>query len=196
MIKCIIFDLGGVLVDFSDEKYYRYISKISKKSPEAIKKKVEPWLWRLYIGATKVQLFEKDIARSFSIPLSKVRWVQFYEEKVRPKKDVIAILRKLRKRYVIAFISNIDSSRYDVRKAEIEHSMFDYKFASSFVKLSKPDPEIFKYALKRMRIQPGEAVFIDDRRINVISARSVGIPSILFRGSKDLEKKLKRMKVL
>ena len=46
MIKAIIFDIGGVIIDFSnDDDYYPYLSKVSGASIRRIKKLIEGRLW-------------------------------------------------------------------------------------------------------------------------------------------------------
>jgi 2-haloacid dehalogenase len=47
-------------------------------------------------------------------------------------------------------------------------------------KIVKPDPAIYRLALGRFGLNPGDAVFIDDNAANVASARALGIRSIHF----------------
>jgi 2-haloacid dehalogenase len=53
-------------------------------------------------------------------------------------------------------------------------------------KLLKPDPAIYYLALDRFRVKPAEALFIDDREINVEGARAVGMEAHLFTTAEDL----------
>ena len=196
MIKCVVFDLGGVLIDFSNAKWYRYLSRVSGKNAKYIQGKVDPIFFRLELGIIKVSLFEKSVAKLLKIPVGEVKWIEFYKKNVKAKKEIVRIMHRLKKRYKIAYLSDIDASRYDVHERVIRIGDFDYRLASCFMHLRKPDPEIYRVALRRMRLKPEEIVFIDNLRINVISSRSVGIPSILFVGKKDLERRLKKMNVL
>jgi len=57
-------------------------------------------------------------------------------------------------------------------------------------KLLKPDPAIYYLALDRFRLHPAEALFVDDRAINVEGAEAVGMKAHLFTGAEDLRTRL------
>ena len=57
-------------------------------------------------------------------------------------------------------------------------------------KMLKPDPAIYYLALDRFRLKPGEALFIDDRQINVDSALAVGMAAHLFTTAEELRERL------
>ncbi len=57
-------------------------------------------------------------------------------------------------------------------------------------KLLKPDPAIYFLALHRFHLKPSEALFIDDREINVEGARAVGMHAHLFVDADDLRARL------
>jgi 2-haloacid dehalogenase len=57
-------------------------------------------------------------------------------------------------------------------------------------KLLKPDPAIYYLALDRFGLKPAEALFIDDREINVKGARAVGMHAHLFVHADDLRRRL------
>lgn len=62
--------------------------------------------------------------------------------------------------------------------------------------LAKPDPAIFRLALKRFAIAPHEALFVDDNKDNVAAARSLGIASHHFKDAATLETDLGRYGLL
>ncbi|HYI39614.1 MAG TPA: HAD family phosphatase [Allosphingosinicella sp.] len=57
-------------------------------------------------------------------------------------------------------------------------------------KMLKPDPAIYYLALDRFGLKPGEALFVDDRKINVEGAEAVGMHAHLFTGAEDLRRRL------
>ena len=61
---------------------------------------------------------------------------------------------------------------------------------SGEVKLLKPDPAIYWLALDRFRLHPAEALFVDDRAINVESADAIGMKAHLFTTAEDLRDRL------
>ena len=61
---------------------------------------------------------------------------------------------------------------------------------SGEVKLLKPDPAIYFLALDRFRLNPREALFVDDRAINVEAAEAVGMHAHLFTDAAALRARL------
>ncbi|HVA82850.1 MAG TPA: HAD family phosphatase [Candidatus Aquilonibacter sp.] len=194
MIKCVLFDLGGVLVDFSDDDYFKYLSKVSGKKPKEVEKLLDYWWRRIDLGLVHIKFFEKRIEKLLKIPKEKVQWIEFYEKRVRLNKGMMNLEKALRKSYTVAFLSNIDFSRYDIAMSILDMKHFDYDFASCYMKLRKPDPEIYKVVAKRMGLKPGEIVFVDNRLDNVLGARSAGMKALWFKGSRAvLERQLKKL---
>jgi 2-haloacid dehalogenase len=61
---------------------------------------------------------------------------------------------------------------------------------SGEVRMLKPDPAIYFLALDRFALRPADALFVDDRQINVEAARAVGMAAHLFTGAADLRARL------
>jgi 2-haloacid dehalogenase len=62
---------------------------------------------------------------------------------------------------------------------------------SGEVKMLKPDPAIYYLALDRFRLHPSQALFVDDRTINVAAAEAVGMHAHLFTTADDLQARLR-----
>lgn len=58
------------------------------------------------------------------------------------------------------------------------HLLFDGFFSSCYMEMRKPDPRIFKKALKIAHVKPAECVYFDDRRMLVKAAKKLGMNSI------------------
>ena len=67
---------------------------------------------------------------------------------------------------------------------------FDCLALSSAIRMAKPQPEIFEYCLKLLNVAPHEALFIDDREINVKAAQSQGIRGIVAPSTAQLRAQL------
>ena len=57
---------------------------------------------------------------------------------------------------------------------------FKYRIISGDVHYRKPDPQIYRIALKQIQALADECLFVDDSIANILSAQMLGIPSILF----------------
>lgn len=198
MIKCIIFDIGGVIVDFYNEKdYYPYLSKISGISQKTIRKMVEYDI-RVEIdkGTTTQEVFDRRVAKQLGIKEKDVLWYEMYKKKAKLYKGTLKIIKRLYGKYTLAYLSNTDRSRYTYTVEKLLKPflhLFDYRIASCDIGMRKPGAEIYRYALRHMRIKSSQAVFIDNQIENVVAARKIGIKSIWFKNSRDLKKRLKRM---
>jgi len=69
-------------------------------------------------------------------------------------------------------------------------SLFRDILVSGEVKLLKPDPAIYYLALDRFGLRPRDALFIDDRLINVEAAEAIGLPAHLFTTAENLRTRL------
>jgi putative hydrolase of the HAD superfamily len=56
--------------------------------------------------------------------------------------------------------------------------LFDVVIESSKEKVRKPDPEIYRIALERMKVAAEECIFLDDLGINLKPAKAMGMKTI------------------
>ena len=114
----------------------------------------------------------------------------------KPNKPLIGLIRKLKKKYKIAVLSNTGAPHinYLEKKYNI-FSIFDAKIYSYKVKQRKPGKEIYNLTLKRLSVKPSEAVFIDDRIENVEGAKKLGIHGIHFKNNKQFLREIKKLGV-
>ena len=66
-------------------------------------------------------------------------------------------------------------------------------YASCYLGMSKPMPQIYRYVLGKERVKPGDAVFVDNLQVNVDGARRVGMKGIRFVGYGKLVKDLRKL---
>lgn len=197
MIKAVIFDLGGVVIDFSNMKYYSHLSKITKIPESKIKRTIEKSdLDLLEKDEISINAFEGDIALKFGIPRSRVGWYKFFKRRASINLDVEQLIKELHKEYITAYLSNIDKTRYAYTVKLLDLNNFDYRFASCYIKKRKPDPAVYRYVLKHMKVKPSEAVFIDNMLENVVGAEKVGIKSIHFINRRLLDRELSKELIL
>jgi HAD superfamily hydrolase (TIGR01509 family) len=75
-------------------------------------------------------------------------------------------------------------------------SLFDVVVCSGEEGVAKPDPTIYRLALDRLGVEPGEAVFVDDSRGHVAAARELGIHAIHFTTAAALADALSDLQIL
>lgn len=83
---------------------------------------------------------------------------------------------------------------YRIQQFELRR-IFRVFFSSCFVKLRKPDEAIYELALAMTQREPQECVFIDDREVNLETARRLGMHTLHFRGAAPLRQELQKLGV-
>ena len=81
-------------------------------------------------------------------------------------------------------------------KEDAFFSRFRDIIVSGEEKLMKPDPALYYRALDRFGLKPAEALFVDDRKINVEGAEAVGMKAHLFTDAEDLRRRLEAERLL
>lgn len=71
-------------------------------------------------------------------------------------------------------------------------SKFDSVVISTDVKMTKPNPKIYKLILKRLKVRAKETLFIDNRAWNLRPAKKLGMKTILFKNNKQFFKEIKK----
>jgi 2-haloacid dehalogenase len=110
-----------------------------------------------------------------------------------PVPGVHAIVEELDARGVPLFgITNFSADFWKPFRAREEAFFGRFRdiVVSGDEKLLKPDPAIYYLALKRFGLKPDEALFIDDRAINVEGAEAVGMRAHLFTDAERLRRRL------
>ena len=191
-IKAVIFDMGGVLLDAVNYKYFKKMAGLTNTDKKTIKKFIVSLLVQYESGAMTNHEFESKIANKFRIKESEVKWSIFLSNNGKAKKDMVSLAKKLSKEYKTACITNVDKSRYQCAKSLIDFSIFRFVLGSCYFGVSKPDKRIYLEALRRLKVKPSEAIFIDDMEENVKGARNAGLNAVHFKGIKGLKRDLKR----
>jgi len=106
---------------------------------------------------------------------------------------LVEFLRSLRLECKVGLISNAWSGlRAFITRLNFD-DVFDEMIISAEVGMMKPDPRIYRLALEKLDVQPGESVFLDDVLVNVEAARAAGMSAIHFT---QPEKSLEELKQL
>jgi putative hydrolase of the HAD superfamily len=197
-IKALIFDLGGVIIFYDHMIAARQMSKIIERDAKEIFKILNSNRGRFTCAYElgKPRRVYWDIAKK-RLRVKKIpekKFDELWTTMFWPNKKMISQIKKLRKNYRIALISNIGSLhlKYLEKKYSL-NKLFPVRVYSYKVGVRKPKPKIFKTVLKRLKVKPKEAVFIDDRPENARGAEKLGMHGIYFKSNKQTFKELKRL---
>ncbi|MHA1292159.1 MAG: HAD family hydrolase [Promethearchaeota archaeon] len=203
-IKAIIFDLGGVLVDLDFTKFLEEIIEISPLNKPHSLLLLEFWRQSDRYHQGKIsdeEFFHQSCELLQFCDLNQERFYESFNSVISGKnEEVIEILNKIKlmKKYKLILLSNVNSSHWNyLRKMNWKFlNIFDDYILSFKVKMTKPDPQIFKLAIEKAGCSPNEIVYIDDGLNNISSARELGIYTIHFTDIKELIKEFKKLEII
>lgn len=199
-IDTIIFDLGGVLIDWNPRYLYRKIFK----SEEEVS-------WFLENICTSAWNDEQDAGRSFEEATEDLirkhpefkepitAWYGRWKETISgPIHGTVEILRQIRdsRKYRLYALTNWSSETFPwaLENFEFLH-WFEGIVVSGIEKCRKPLPEFFHILFDRYNVIPGRAVFIDDNVANIKGASALGLNTITFKDPNQLAEDLKAFNV-
>lgn len=199
-IKNIIFDFGGVLVDWDpryffknhfrdDEKMEYFLENITPPAWNEQQDKGRPLSEGTEIQIKKYPEWEKEIRAYYD------NWTTMLKSDIPQNVD---ILRRLaRTDYEIFGLTNWSEETFPYALENYDFfQLFNGKIVvSGTEKLIKPDPKIWYILLERYRIQANESVFIDDNFRNIEIAQSLGFHTIHIKPDTDLEEELNKLNV-
>jgi len=185
VIKNIVFDLGGVLIDFKPEKYLRHI-EFSEEDVVRFKQIVfwgEEWgeynSSDLTIKETEQKLVEHypEYREKIQEIFAKMDFSYILFE----IKETAEYLKELsEKGYQIYLLSDLSRDCYEYNKhfplfQYVKGGVYSFEIGST-----KPNEKNYKTILEKYHLRPQETIFIDDRLNNVEAANNFGIHGIQF----------------
>jgi HAD superfamily hydrolase (TIGR01509 family) len=194
MIKLLMFDIGGVLIDFTETQYIHYLHKeVLPDVPERrLEKFIMPLITLMEYGTLSVTELEHMVGKHFDIEGLDLHWVDGFLKLSKPRKNVIALLDRLADDYDAVLLSNVSYSRFDeLEERYLKMMKVKSIYTSCSLKMRKPQPGIYEYVLSKNKVKPKEALFVDNQIENVIGAEKVGITSVWFRDYKKLVEDLR-----
>jgi 2-haloacid dehalogenase len=197
----IIFDFGGVLVDWNPRHLYRQLFGTDDVGMERFLAEVCTPEWNLRQDAGRpwaeavAELVAVHPAQADLIRAYHERWV---ETLAGPIHDSVTILRELDQAgYRLYGLTNWSHETFPLARARYPFfDWFDGIVVSGVEGLIKPDTRLYVRLLERYDIDPTRAVFIDDNPHNVQAAVALGIHGIHFRSPPELRDELEALGLL
>lgn len=189
MIQNIVFDMGGVLIEFDPKRFVdRY--PLSDAHKELLLSEVfrsVEWVM-LDSGIMTEEQAEGRILPRLPQQLHAIacQLIEAWDEPLLPIEGMEALLKSLKGNgYRLYLLSNAAKRQHQYwQRAQASHWM-DGVLISADVHLLKPDPGIYQVFLEKFGLDASECIFIDDTPANVESATHMGMEGIVFRHSAD-----------
>jgi len=205
MMKALIFDLGGVVVEWSNEVTYRFIEERYGIAANEFKRESEKGMPRVQTGEVPEEDWMINTFRLFGEPPEgcKEVWGMTFEA-ARYNDKVLKIIERVRRSDIkVVALSNLEPSRARWLNRHGIDSIFDAVIFSCEVGARKPDARadikdlsIYRLALNRLGLEAEDCVFVDDNVNCVSAAELTGMKTILYKDAGELSKELHKMGLL
>jgi len=197
----IIFDLGGVLIDWNPDYVYRTIFPNEDDMRRFYQEICTPdWNEEQDAGrsiheATE-ELVKKFPAHEENIRAYYGRWKEMLGGPIEGTVDILRQLKKHKELKLYA-LTNWSAETFPVALELYDFlHLFDGRIVSGEEKIRKPFREIYERLINKFGIDPSKTIYIDDNARNLSSPEELGIHPIHFQSPEQLLKELKDLKLL
>lgn len=193
MIKNIIFDIGGVLLEYNPKTYLDKlnIEETKRKELNNIIFHNQKWKDCLngFINNDELIKYLKRENSKYENEIEQILSKDNLKYMLPPKQEMIEYYKSLKQRgYKIYLCSNITECTYNYIKDNFEIiPIADGGVFSCFENISKPNIEIYQKLIKKYQINVNESIFIDDTNKNIISANEIGFKTVLFNNIEQIK---------
>ncbi len=198
-IELLLFDLGGVIVDFTGVRDIMPFLQVAVSESEIR----ERWNSCLHTHAFQLGKITKDefgnrFVRDWQINLSTKEFlIEFRSWSKCLFPGAKELLDLLRRKYRLAALSNSNELHWDRNVNDLGiDQLFEEAISSHHLGLCKPNPEIYLAAMKKLQVTPDSTVFFDDVLENVRAASELGVNAFQVNGVESIYKCLKQEQLL
>ena len=186
MLKNIIFDIGGIILEWGNKPIQKLLNKSDEKVNKISKIIYGDKRFKSCIlgNLSQVEYMKQLINENpeYSDDIYKILSEE-YQEKVLPviKENLEKIIELKNKGYKIYFLSNITDVSYNYLENRLKILDLIGGGVYSFKEhTKKPDKEIFDILIKRYNLNKEKTIFFDDSEKNVKAGNEYGIKSYVF----------------
>jgi 2-haloacid dehalogenase len=198
--KAVVFDLGGVLIEWDPRHLYRKLLADEAAVEEFLATVCTPeWNAELDRGRPfaegVAELVERHPEHAAAIAAYHERWPEMVAGDIPGTVEVLAELRAAG--VPLYALTNWSAETFAITRGRFEFlEWFDGLLVSGEERVTKPDPAIFQLLLDRFGLDPTATVFVDDSEANVAAARRLGFDAIRFTGHEELRRELVARRLL
>ncbi len=197
-IKAIVLDIGGVLA--VRKKLKKLGNGIHHDAAKEFGLGLDQYfdaIDSIYVKSMEGRVDKKEVLDTFSKHLgfskSKIEktYYNLYKHYLKDNKQLFEQAFELKKQgYKIAILSDQWHLSKEALLSKKNSKKFDEVVLSCDVGVRKPDLEIYKIILKRLKLKGEEVLFIDNQPWNIEAGKKLGIKGIIFKNNKQMFKQL------
>lgn len=193
--QAIVFDLGGVLIDWNPRHLYRKLFENDEAGMEKFLAEVCNSDWNVQqdkgrpFADAVAELSARHPAQEPMIRAFFDRWPEMVSGAIEGTVEILYELKAAR--HPLYALSNWSAETYPhARKRFDFFEHFDHIVISGEIRMIKPDREIFDHLLAQTARRAEECIFIDDSAVNIHAARALGFDAIHFASPAQLRDEL------
>lgn len=186
-MKAIILDIGNVLVFHDNQLLYRRLGELGGLSAEAVERLVSRGTWdSLHRDGSDALQIRRQVCAALGLDLDPQRFDEVFNSHFTPNDAIAPIVETLIGRVQLVALSNTNAIHAEYLRDQLPLlGKFDHLLFSHELGWIKPDPRIYREALRRTGAKPSEAAFFDDIPEFVEAARQLGIAAYVYRSAEE-----------
>jgi HAD superfamily hydrolase (TIGR01509 family) len=195
--RAIIFDIGRVLIRVDISRAMNGLASGLALTPQEVWSAIENdprWLdWQE--GRISPRDWHLHLSKRLGASITFEQFSEVWNRALDPTPiHSESFLEKLSKNYRLALLSNTDPIHMSHEEARFPFfRFFPIRIYSYHVGASKPDPLIYREALKACKVRAEETVYIDDVAAYAEAAQRLGMTGIVFQSSEQLQSDLRNL---
>lgn len=183
MVKAILFDVDGVLIDSFDAnlKFFQDLMVAVGKEPPSKEKYAK--MFHLNLVSVIEVLAKPGSDEEFNkiFKMAHSRETGYDTSLVNTPEDAEEVLESLSKQYILGIVtSRIRNGVYEVPDLRKLKKYFKVAIAYEDTKKHKPDPEPLLLAARLLYVQPEETIYIGDTQVDVEASKAAGMKVITY----------------
>ncbi len=193
----LLFDLGGVLVDFAGfDELERLVPSPQKRDAIRGAWIVSPTVQRFERGEGTARQFADGVIREFGLELTSDQFLSAFSSWASgPYAGARELLQELGASHRLACLSNSNDLHTRIHRRDLG-TVFERCYFSEELGLVKPEPQIFEFVISDLGVVPERIAFFDDTPVNVDAARNAGLTAFEVDGFAALVGELRRLGLL
>ena len=201
LYKAVIFDLGKVVFDLSFDRIFWFWANASGRYYDEIKSKFQ--FDDLFDQFEKADVtpeeFRAELSKRLGLMLTDQEfdegWCALYLDTYH---GIDTLLADLQQKYRLVALTNTNIIHSSVWKAKYDNSLryFEQVFSSHELRERKPNAKAYQIVLDYLRVEPQQAVFLDDNIDNIRGADQLGLKTILVTSCEQMTAELRTIGLL